>query len=82
MPRTDPDLQRWATPDFLMPQLGTLKRRDAQNASRNHSGRRSRRRVDFAMETGLEHAGYVPRGRKAEDERIDEKYNLVELSTN
>ena len=34
------------------------------------------------METGLEHAGYVPRGRKAEDERIDEKYNLAELSTN
>jgi hypothetical protein len=24
---------------------------------------------------------YVPRGRKAEDGRIDERYNLVELST-
>ena len=38
--------------------------------------------LDFAIETGLEHGGYVPRGRKAEDGRIDDKYNLVELSTN
>ena len=38
--------------------------------------------LDFAIETGLEHAGYVPRGRKAEDGRIDDKYHLVELSTN
>jgi Circularly permutated YpsA SLOG family len=37
--------------------------------------------LDFAIETGLEHGGYVPRGRKAEDGRIDERYNLVELST-
>jgi Circularly permutated YpsA SLOG family len=29
----------------------------------------------------LEHGGYVPRGRKAEEGRIDERYNLVELST-
>jgi hypothetical protein len=29
----------------------------------------------------LEHGGYVPSGRKAEDGRIDERYNLVELST-
>ena len=36
----------------------------------------------FAIETSLEHGGYVPRGRKAEDRRIDDKYNLVELSTN
>jgi hypothetical protein len=39
-------------------------------------------RPDFAIETSLEHGGYVPRGRKAEDGRIDDKYNLVELSTN
>jgi hypothetical protein len=38
--------------------------------------------LDFAIETGLEHGGYVPRGRKAEDGRIDDKYHLVELSTN
>ena len=37
--------------------------------------------LDFTIETGLEHGGYVPRGRKAEDGRIDERYNLVELST-
>ena len=37
--------------------------------------------LDFAIETDLEHGGYVPRGRKAEDERIDDRYNLVELST-
>src|ERR1700736_2927874 len=37
--------------------------------------------LDFAIETGLEHGGYVPRSRKAEDGRIDERYNLVELST-
>jgi len=37
--------------------------------------------LDFAIETGLEHGGYVPSGRKAEDGRIDELYNLVELST-
>src|SRR5580693_5777867 len=37
--------------------------------------------LDFAIETGLEHGGYVPRGRKAEDGRIDDRYNMVELST-
>jgi hypothetical protein len=37
--------------------------------------------LDFAIETGLEQGGYVPRGRKAEDGRIDDRYNLVELST-
>jgi hypothetical protein len=37
--------------------------------------------LDFAIKTGLEHSGYVPRGRKAEDGRIDDRYNLIELST-
>jgi hypothetical protein len=37
--------------------------------------------LDFAIKTGLEHGGYVPRDRKAEDGRIDDRYNLVELST-
>jgi hypothetical protein len=29
--------------------------------------------------TGLEHGGYVPRGRKAEDGKVAERYNLVEF---
>jgi Circularly permutated YpsA SLOG family len=37
--------------------------------------------MDFAIEADLEHGGYVPRGRKAEDGRIDDRYNLIELST-
>jgi hypothetical protein len=38
--------------------------------------------LDFAIETGLEYGGYVPKGRKAEDGRIDDRYNnLVELTT-
>jgi hypothetical protein len=35
----------------------------------------------ISIETGVEHGGYVPRGRKAEDGRIDDRYNLIELST-
>jgi hypothetical protein len=37
--------------------------------------------LDFAIETCLEHGGYVPRGRKAEDGRIADRYKLVELRT-
>jgi hypothetical protein len=37
--------------------------------------------LDFAIGTGQEHGGYVPRGCKVEDGRIDARYNLVELST-
>src|SRR5258708_31383948 len=36
--------------------------------------------LDFAIEVGLAHGGYAPKGRKAEDGRIDEKYAIVELS--
>jgi Circularly permutated YpsA SLOG family len=36
--------------------------------------------LDFAIHACLGHGGYVPRGRKAEDGRIDDRYNLVELS--
>jgi hypothetical protein len=36
--------------------------------------------LDFALEVGLEHGGYVPKGRRAEDGRIDEKYHLTELT--
>jgi Circularly permutated YpsA SLOG family len=38
--------------------------------------------LDFAIEVGLAHGGYVAKGRKAEDGRIDEKYRLTELATN
>jgi hypothetical protein len=38
--------------------------------------------LDFAIEVGLAHGGYVPKGRKAEDGRIHEKYALTELATN
>src|ERR1700720_2115642 len=37
--------------------------------------------LDFAIETGLEHGGYVPKGRKAEDGRIADRYILIELRT-
>jgi WD40 repeat protein len=37
--------------------------------------------VTCVASTGLEHGGFVPKDRKAEDGRIDERYNLVELST-
>ena len=37
--------------------------------------------LDFALEVGLEHGGYVPRGRRSEDGRVDEKYHLTELAS-
>jgi Circularly permutated YpsA SLOG family len=37
--------------------------------------------LDFAIARGLEHGGFVPRGRNAEDGRIADRYNLVELTT-
>jgi hypothetical protein len=36
--------------------------------------------LDFALEVGLEHGGYVPKGRKAEDGRINDRYRMTELS--
>ena len=38
--------------------------------------------LDFAIEARLAHGGYVPKGRKAEDGRIDGKYHLTELAAN
>jgi hypothetical protein len=35
--------------------------------------------LDFALEAGLEHGGFVPKGRQAEDGRIDDRYQLIEL---
>jgi hypothetical protein len=37
--------------------------------------------LDFALEVGLEHGGYVPKGRKAEDGRIDDRYRMTELTS-
>lgn len=37
--------------------------------------------LDAAIELGVPHGGYVPAGRKAEDGRIDERYNLIELAS-
>ena len=37
--------------------------------------------LDYAIENNINHGGYCPRGRKAEDGRIPSKYNLKETST-
>jgi len=37
--------------------------------------------LDFALVAGLEHGGFVVKGRKAEEGRIDDRYRLVELPT-
>jgi len=37
--------------------------------------------LDFAIQHGLEHGGWCPRGRLAEDGRIDTKYNLRETES-
>jgi len=34
-----------------------------------------------AIATGIPHGGFVPRGRRAEDGRIDSRYQLVELAS-
>lgn len=34
--------------------------------------------LDWAIERGLSHGGWCPKGRKAEDGAIDRRYNLVE----
>jgi hypothetical protein len=34
--------------------------------------------LDFALEFGLAHGGWCPRGRRAEDGEIDERYGLTE----
>lgn len=36
--------------------------------------------LDVAIELGIPHGGYCPKGRRAEDGRIPERYHLVELS--
>lgn len=34
--------------------------------------------LDFALANGIEHGGWCPKGRRAEDGVLDEKYNLQE----
>jgi len=72
-------------PAFVRAKNNDSRRRGvAQNASKSDIGQPNRcrsSRIGFAIETGLEHGGYVPRGRKAEDGRIDDLYNLFERST-
>ena len=34
--------------------------------------------LDFALANGIEHGGWCPKGRRAEDGMLDEKYNLNE----
>jgi hypothetical protein len=40
-----------------------------------------RRGLDFAIEHGIPHAGWCPKGRLAEDGKIDHRYCLQETST-
>ena len=37
--------------------------------------------LDAAIELGLEHGGYCPAGRRAEDGRIPERYRLIETAS-
>lgn len=37
--------------------------------------------LDVAIEMGVPHGGYCPKDRKAEDGRIDDKYNLIEFGS-
>jgi hypothetical protein len=59
------------------------ERQAAQNGAKNHIGRPNRR---GSSRTGFRDSYrpggiYVSRGRKTEDGRVDDRYNLVELST-
>ena len=35
--------------------------------------------LDFAIVNGISHGGFCPRGRKAEDGQIPERYDLEEM---
>jgi len=37
--------------------------------------------LDFAIENRIPHGGYCPKGRKAEDGKISDNYNLIETAT-
>ena len=81
----------WPIPDERLTgswPVATLKRRVAQKCFlKSYRAVKSAliepdliSRLRWAWNTGVV-PGYVPRGRKAEDGRIDDRYNLIELST-
>jgi hypothetical protein len=37
--------------------------------------------LDVAIEYGIPHGGWVPRGRKTEDGRLSERYHLKEIQS-
>jgi len=37
--------------------------------------------LNFAIDHGIEHGGHCPKGRRAEDGKVPEKYNLIETSS-
>jgi hypothetical protein len=37
--------------------------------------------LDFAMQNGIKHGGFCPKGRKAEDGPIPPKYHLIEMES-
>ena len=37
--------------------------------------------LDFAIENNIPHGGWIPKGRKAEDGRLPDKYHLQEMNT-
>lgn len=37
--------------------------------------------LDAAIDYGIPHGGYVPKGRRAEDGLLDARYNLTEMPT-
>jgi hypothetical protein len=37
--------------------------------------------IDFAIKRGIPHGGWIPKGRKAEDGTLSEKYDLQEMPT-
>jgi hypothetical protein len=67
-------LETWRNSTFSLPML-------RKTISGGQTGA-DRAGLDFAVEVGLAHGGYVPKGRKAEDGGIYERYRFVELATN
>ncbi len=37
--------------------------------------------LDFAIENGIPHGGWVPKGRRSEDGRVPDRYNLQEMTS-
>lgn len=75
---------RWPTGPAGLANVGALLSGDGMTSLRPSivvSGGQTgadRAALDFAIAHGITHAGFCPRGRKAEDGRIPERYNLEE----